>query len=294
MITLGTAPASWGVALPDDPLQPPWQRFLDEAAEVGYAWCELGPYGYLPTELSVLRRELGGRGLKISSAFAFFDLAEPSAWSHIEKQALKTGELLAGVGGEFFLVIAESYCDLVTDQPRKAARLGEKSWKVLIETTHKLADTLRDRLGLRLAFHPHAQTHVEYTDQVEAFLEETDPDRISLCLDTGHHLYCGGDPLGFLRRHHRRVAYLHLKNTDPAVHSRVAAESILFGAAVRMGVFCEPSKGALDFVALRNLLREIAWHGFAIVEQGMYPAPLDVPLPIARRSLAYLREVGFG
>jgi len=33
---------------------------------------------------------------------------------------------------------------------------------------------------------------------------------------------------------------------------------------------------------------------FAIVEQDMYPCPPDVPLPIAERTLAYLRTHGGG
>ena len=57
----GLAPArdSWGVWFADDPLQTPWERFLDEVAEVGYEWLELGPYGYLPTDPARLADELG-------------------------------------------------------------------------------------------------------------------------------------------------------------------------------------------------------------------------------------------
>ena len=58
-IRVGSAPDSWGVWFPDDPQQVPWQRFLDEVAEAGYSWIELGPYGYLPTDpakLAVVRR----------------------------------------------------------------------------------------------------------------------------------------------------------------------------------------------------------------------------------------------
>ena len=32
----------------------------------------------------------------------------------------------------------------------------------------------------------------------------------------------------------------------------------------------------------------------AIVEQDMYPAPFDKPLPIARRTREYLRGIGIG
>ena len=57
-IQIGSAPDSWGVWFPSDPKQTPWQRFLDEIAEAGYEWTELGPYGYLPTDLPTLRAEL--------------------------------------------------------------------------------------------------------------------------------------------------------------------------------------------------------------------------------------------
>ena len=55
-IYLGSAPDSWGVWFPSDPRQIPWERFLDEIAEAGYEWTELGPFGYLPTDLPTLRR----------------------------------------------------------------------------------------------------------------------------------------------------------------------------------------------------------------------------------------------
>src|SRR5437763_654175 len=58
-LRLGTCPDSWGVWFADDPLQTPWERFLDEVADVGYEWLELGPYGYLPTDPARLADEVG-------------------------------------------------------------------------------------------------------------------------------------------------------------------------------------------------------------------------------------------
>ena len=42
--------------VPDDPKQTPWNRYLDEIVEAGYKWTELGPYGYMPKDLTTLRR----------------------------------------------------------------------------------------------------------------------------------------------------------------------------------------------------------------------------------------------
>ena len=43
---------------PDDPNQTSYTRFLDEVADSGYQWIELGPYGYLPTDPKKLSDEL--------------------------------------------------------------------------------------------------------------------------------------------------------------------------------------------------------------------------------------------
>ena len=62
-LMIGSAPDSWGVWFPDDPRQIPWDRCLDEIAEAGYEWTELGPYGYLPTDIPTVDAELSRRGL---------------------------------------------------------------------------------------------------------------------------------------------------------------------------------------------------------------------------------------
>ena len=293
-ITVGSAPDSWGVWFPSDPQQTPWHRFMDEIVEAGYEWTELGPYGYLPTDLPTLRRELSSRGLKVTGTFAMANVEEPSLWAELERQVLGAGERLAALDAKYIVLIDDTYTDLFTGEAIAPKRLDENAWERFIETTHKVADIARDRFGLQLVFHPHAETHVEYEDQIEAFLEQTDTDRVSICFDTGHHAYRGGDPINFMRRHHDRIPYLHLKSIDPEIQTQVEAEGIPFAEAVKMDMFVEPSKGAVDFLAFRDLLQEIDYNGYAIVEQDMYPAPFDKPLPIAKRTREYLREIGIG
>lgn len=121
-----------------------------------------------------------------------------------------------------------------------------------------------------------------------------DAELVQLCLDTGHHAYRGGDTIAFIRRYQARIPYLHLKSVDRDKQRWVGQERIPFARAVAEDVFCELSRGAVDFGAVRDLLSEIGYAGFAIVEQDMYPAPVEKPLPIARRTREYLRELGVG
>ena len=167
-------------------------------------------------------------------------LEDPASWPDLERQILGGGELLAALGAPFMVLIDDTYSDLFTGQLTRPSRLDEDDWKRLIDTTNRAAELARDRLGLRLVHHPHAETHVEYEDQIEAFLEQTDPNRVEICLDTGHHAYRGGDPVAFFRRHHKRIPYLHLKSVDREKQQRVEREQIPFALAVAEDMFCEP------------------------------------------------------
>ena len=293
-VKIGSAPDSWGVWFPSDDKQIPWQRCLDEIAEAGYQWTELGPYGYLPTDRATLQNELSKRGLRASGTFAMGHLEDDAAWPGLEKQIMGAGESLAFLGAEYLILIDDTYTNLWTGEPTAPGKLDDEAWKHLVDRVHYVVDLVRERFGLQVVFHPHAETHVEYEDQIERLLSQTDPERVVLCLDTGHHAYRGGDPISFLRRHHRRIPYLHLKSVQPDLQRRVAEENIPFAHAVGMDLFCEPSQGVVDFPALCRVLQEIDYNGYAIVEQDMYPASFDKPLPIARRTREYLRAIGIG
>jgi inosose dehydratase len=291
-VVLGSAPDSWGVWFSDDPRQTPWDRFLDEVAEAGYRWIELGPYSYLPTDPEELGHELERRELSVTGTFAMFPLEDAGRWEAMRDEVERTCELIRHFDGRYLILIDDVYTNLFTGEPLASADLGTAEWEQLIRTTNEIADAAA-RNELTVVFHPHAETHVEYEPQIERLLADTD-ERVGICLDVGHHAYRGGDPVAFMRRHHARIPYLHLKSIDPAVQRRVEAEGIPFAKAVEIDMFVEPSQGAVDFLAFRGVLEEVGYDGFGIVEQDMYPAPFDKPFPIAQRTHEYLKEIGLG
>lgn len=293
-IRIGSAPDSWGVWFPSHPKQTPWSRFLDEVASAGYEWIELGPLGYLPTDIPTLRSELDQRGLKVSGSFVLAHFEDENLWPEIEKQARGMGEVLAAMGAEYLVLIDDCYSDLFTGRTLMPTTLTDEQWKHFIDTVHTLAELAWSEYRLKAAFHPHAETHIEYEHQIDRLLADTDPSLVSLCLDTGHHAYRGGDPVRYLLDHHDRIACLHLKSVDPVMRTRVSEENIPFALAVEQDMFVEPSVGAVDFLAFRDALKDVSYSGFGIVEQDMFPAPFEKPLPIAGRTRAYLREIGLG
>ncbi|MFF6995150.1 sugar phosphate isomerase/epimerase family protein [Streptomyces sp. NPDC008313] len=292
-IRIGSAPDSWGVWFPDDSRQVPWQRFLDEVAESGYEWIELGPYGYLPSDPAVLREETGRRGLKVSAGTVFTGLHRgPDVWESTWAHVSAIAELTRAMGAGHLVVIPSFWRDDRTGRVLEDSTLTPAQWRTLATQTERLAREVRERYGLRIVVHPHADTHIDSEENVTRFLDATDSSLVSLCLDTGHYAYCGGDSVELIETYGERIGYLHLKQVDPLVLAQVKADEVPFGPAVARGVMCEPPSGVPALEPVLAAARKLDVDLFAIVEQDMYPCPPDKPLPIARRTRAFLRSCG--
>jgi inosose dehydratase len=290
---IGSAPDSWGVWFPDDPQQTPWERFLDEVAAAGYTRIELGPYGYLPTDPKRLSEELDKRGLTMTAGTIFEHLHRANSWDSTWKDVSAAASLTAAMGAKHLVVIPDFWRDPVTGEVIEEPSLTDEQWPAYAKQMNQLAKQIREEFGLQIQFHPHADTHVDTHANIERFLAETDPDLITLCLDTGHVSYCDGDNLKLIQDYPERIGYAHLKQVDPEVMAKVRAEEIGFGEAVKLGAMCEPPRGIPEMSPILDALAELDHvELFAIVEQDLYPCAVDVPLPIATRTLDYLRSCG--
>jgi inosose dehydratase len=292
-VRVGTSPDSWGVWFPDNEQQIPWPRFLDEVVEAGYDAIELGPLGYLPTKAAVLRSELESRGLHLAGGFVFGDLAGVGGWEAFRDEVSRLCDLLGASGADQLVLIPTLYTDLFTGELVAPRELDEEGWERLAETCQEIAAYGRAN-GLTAVFHPHAESPIEYDYQIDRLMRMTDPDLLGLCLDVGHHAYCGGDAVTAVRTYGSRIRHLHLKSVDPILADLVRRERRPFATAVQDGVFTELSRGVVDFVALRDALAEVGYRGWGIVEQDMFPASFDKPLPIATRNRQYLRSIDYG
>lgn len=130
------------------------------------------------------------------------------------------------------------------------AELTPQQWTQLGDGHSELGRVLQDEHGVRQMLHPHADAHVDREDRIERFLELTDPATVSLCLDTGHVAYAGGDNRAIVAKHPHRIGYVHLKSIDPDVLARVRAEGMSFAQAVQQGAMVEPSQGEPEMPAL--------------------------------------------
>ena len=261
--------------------------------ESGYRTIELGPFGYLPTNPEQLRDELGRRGLTLTGGTvgtATHRGAE--AFEQSRRDAFDVCELLSAMDVHHLVVLPEMYTDLHTGALTQPAELTAQQWSDLVDGQSRLGRLIKDEFDVQLGFHPHVDAHVDTQTAIDRFLRDTDPQTVSLCLDTGHVEYCSGDNREILRRHPGRISYIHLKQVNPEVAAQARAEHVGFYEAVQRGAMVEPPLGAPVMVPLLDDLAALNRDLRLIIEQDMYPAPAGSAKAIATRTRNYFAGIG--
>ena len=267
---------------------------LDEIARTGYEGVQLG-LGF-PTG-SVLRGALDVRGLRLAEVY----VAIPATVDGPSVDAVAIGRerlaLLEDGDGEVLCVALDGSVERDPAAGR-ASRPGtpvltDAGWERLADVLHELGRATT-AAGRRMAFHPHAGTFVETPEEVERLAARTDPGLVPLCLDVGHYLVGGGDPVGALRTYGERVTHLHLKDVSPDVLEGLHDGTIRgFEAAVRARLFTELGAGALDLDGVLAVLEARDYRGWLMVEQDSSWGPPSESAAIGRRVLAAaLRRLG--
>lgn len=291
--SIGTVPILWNhVDGGEDERPPSAATILDEIARLGYEGIQLGP-GF--PDGSRLRTALATRGLRLAEVYA----ALPATSAGLADDALAVGRerlrLLHGGGGDVLCVAFDGTPDRDARAGRAAAegtpRLTDGAWRSLTAVLHTLADEANSA-GHRLAFHPHAGTFVETPAEVDRLVALTDPGTVGICLDVGHCLVGGGDPVDALVRLGDRVTHVHLKDVDPDVLERLSNGALGdFGQAVRARLFTELGAGALDLPGCLRVLAGRRYTGWLMVEQDSSWPPPSEAAAIGRRVLAHALSI---
>ncbi|HRM74268.1 MAG TPA: TIM barrel protein, partial [Paracoccus sp. (in: a-proteobacteria)] len=156
-----------------------------------------------------------------------------------------------------------------------------------------IARTARDEFGVRAVIHPHAGGHIEFADEIARIAADVPADEAGFCIDTGHSLYSGMDPLQVLGTYWDRIDYIHFKDIDAATYADVMSRRIRFFDACAEGVMCPIGRGVIDYPAIHAFLIERGYAGFITVEQERDPRNAGGSLADVKASRDYLKSVGF-
>jgi inosose dehydratase len=295
-IHFASAPVSWGVQDDRGPgWEQPYEQILGEMLSAGYTGTELGPYGYFPTDPAVLNETLKRFGFTMLSSFVPVPLTDPARVETVIQHVRRVGVLLSALGAKL-LVLA----DCQTPERREIAgrvpidgskSLRNEQWKN-VGAIIRQVEAASAEFGLGVVFHPHVATFVETPIEVEHLFEVLAGTKVELCLDTGHCVYGGGDPVDEARKYRELLRYVHIKDVDARVLGEARRAKLNFEQAVGAGVFSRIGAGCIDFDAFFRFLAESGYAGWAIVEQDVIYGKTRVPpVESMRESLSYLKKV---
>lgn len=127
---------------------------------------------------------------------------------------------------------------------------------------------------LRIAIHNHGPTDKKYPSPLDvlALVKNRDP-RMGLCIDVGHTVRIGVDPIDAIHQCASRLYEFHMKDVT---------------AATPQGKATEVGRGVIDIVGVLKTLVKIKWPYHVALE---YEVKAENPLPGVIESFAYMRGV---
>jgi inosose dehydratase len=262
---------------------------MDEIARIGYQGVQFGR-GF--PEGEVLARELATRGLRFAELYSALPAGPDGLDTRAEDLARRDLGRLVAAGGEVLVIAVhgggerERWSGRV---PEGAPRWPDRAFDDLAGVLAALVQQAPD--GVRVALHPHTATWIEAPDEVEALAQRLPATGAGLCLDVGHYLVGGGDPVEAIGRYGDLITHVHVKDVDGDVLRRLRATEIDgFGAAVRERIYTEPGNGVLDLAGVLRALDRIGYAGWLMVEQDSSGLPPAEAAMVGRRVVEFARR----
>ena len=285
---LAGGPISWGVCeVPGWGEELPPDRVLGEMAALGLRATEAGPDGYLGTDAETIVPLLERHGLRLVGGFLPVVLHDPAEHKASIAAAHRVGALFEAAGASFLVSAVVRDLDWSERVP-----LDARHWAALFDGLSRL-DEAAAAHGLTHVTHPHWGTLVETREDVERLVDGSDA---LLCLDTGHLVLGGTDPVWLARAAGDRIAHVHLKDVASDVAGRLQAGELAVVPAVQAGLFRPLGAGSAPVGETVTELERAGYDGWYVLEQDCALPSTDIPsgtgpMEDVRRSIEFLRAL---
>lgn len=295
---IANAPCSWGaLEFGLEGKTDHYSKVLDEMAETGYQGTELGDWGFMPTDPNDLRSQLHSRDLSLVGAFVPVNFIDESSHHKGAENAVKIANLLKSTDSENARIILSDENGKNKTRTLNAGRirsehsLNNSEMERFARGVEYVAKQVLEQTGLISAFHHHCAGYIETQEEIDRLLNFTDSDLVSLCFDTGHYEFGGGNALQGLKQFSDRIKHVHFKDFDKKIYSEILEKNLDYFESVRNGVFCELGKGSIPFHKIYEELQAQNYAGWIVVEQDVLPG-MGSPKESAHRNREYLLTLG--
>ena len=281
------APISWGVCeVPGWGHQMGPDRVLREMANLGLKATEFGPLGFLPIEAADRAKVLND--LDMHATGGFFPVLLHDTSHDPLPIVQKELESYVATGATTLVLAADSG---KAGYDAKRSELSDEQWSSVFKNLNAIS-ALAASVGVKAVLHPHVGTIIETHEDVVKVVNGTD---IAFCLDTGHMVIGGADPVWFSDAHSARVAHSHLKDVDLSWAKKVQQGDVTYYDAVVQGMYRPLGQGDVDIRAIVRNLLTAGYQGWFVLEQDNViteePAAGSGPYLDAKASVEYLRNV---
>lgn len=261
-------------------------RVLREMSELGLGATEFGPDGFLP-----MQPELKASILKEHNMIAvggFVPVVLHRADHDPVPAVKKELESYKAAGAKVLVLAANSGID---GYDAKLPVLTDDDWQILFNNLNRLQQIAAE-VGVKAVLHPHVGTMIETQDHVMRVVAGS---TIPFCLDTGHMIIGGTDPVAFAQNHAGRVAHSHLKDVDLSWAKKVQNNELSYYDAVVQGMYRPLGQGDVDIRAIVRSLIKSGYTGWFVLEQDNVitaePGVNQGPMADAKASVEFLRGV---
>lgn len=227
---------------------------------------------------------------KLATAEQYLDIAcnenGPLATADAHSQEIVDAAIRAGVEMLVFAVDGTLERDIYAGRTHLGPQLNENGYQRLADHIAKHA-LIAKAAGVRSSFHPHSATYIETPKETRKLMALLDHDLVGVCLDVGHWIVGGGDPVQGVIEYGKRVTHVHIKDVDPEVLKKLIA-----GEYERMHVavedhflFVPAGEGALDLPGLFKELAKIDFSDWMMSEQDKAREPAEEKSGVSMRNI---------
>lgn len=254
------APISWGVCeVPGWGPQMDADAVLAQMSAIGLSAVERGPEDFLPSDPAVARSLLQAHGLELVAGFVPVVLHDRGSWDAQHQLVEQHLRFLAACGAKMLVLAAATG----TQGYESTLELDRSQWRAIAAALNQIESSAGEQ-GVAVSLHPHYGTAIESPDSIQAFLEFT---TTALCLDTGHVMVGGGDPVVLAVDHAERVAHVHIKDVSTPMAQKVHDRTLSYHEAVGGGLYTRSGSGDVDIARIVSALDRAGYQGWYVLEQ---------------------------
>lgn len=231
-----------------------FEQFCLEASNLGYETIENFSFlaDYYKDEADLLKEQFERYGLKFENLYFYFS----NDFDADVEKAKGYIEFMKKIGAHYMNMQGFMWKD--TPFIRPTDRDGVLEYARLANTVGKMCA----EAGIKACMHPHMNTLVFKEDQIDLFMENTDPQHVYLCMDTAHTTLAGMHAPTFAKKWGKRMGYVHLKDIDPNENAHPEWP---------MKRFLPLGYGCVDFKGVVKALKEEGYDGILCVELDYQP-----------------------